>query len=94
MKRHQLRSGSTTNKERTANLLPGATPSTDVSLSKRFFKQTKKNEAIFQIVRQFLTVPITFSAMSFTGGGMVGVILWDLFYAGPILHKLVFGTFQ
>lgn len=94
MRSHHLSSDKASILEKDDTPEPRASRSTDVSLSKRFLKQTKKNEAIFQIVRQFITVPITFSAMSFTGGGTLYVILWDLFYAGPILHKLVFGTFQ
>jgi hypothetical protein len=65
-----------------------------VLYKKNFFEKNNKNEAIWGIVFQFLTVPVFFGAFALTGGAMFGGMLWTSFFVAPILHKLLFGSWS
>jgi hypothetical protein len=62
-------------------------------LSKRaLFAHNNKNEAIYNLLRNFLMIPFFFTPVAFGFGGMLAMILWDVFFMGPIVHKMLFDT--
>jgi hypothetical protein len=62
-------------------------------LSKRaLLEESNKNEALWNIAFAFITVPLVFTAFGVAGGGILAAIIWSMVFAGPIMHKLMFGT--